>query len=133
MEDSETLELRAGIVAGHYDGQLEKLQNAITARLQDIDGPDIRWRLDLDDISVTEDDLTMEEAAAWEKRSGLPWRMLRPANLATIASSLIVTVLMTRNGMSEEDAVERTNKLTAAAVAAAMSNYEVVAPPLGDE
>lgn len=118
------------IALGHFDGELESVWEAVYSRLRATDGPEMHWQVNLDGISVTEDDLTLQECIDWEARSGTPWSILKPATSAKLAQDLLVVVLMSRKDMSEEDAVSHLASLTQKTVVDAITTYEVPASPL---
>ena len=121
----ELREFKMAIRTGQLDEELSGLQDLITARLADKDGPDVRWSLTLGDLSVSEDDLTLQECFDWETRANVPWSLLKPTISAHIAQALLVTVLISRQGMSEDDAVAKVGEFRAQQVMAAIGSYVV--------
>src|ERR1700690_2924934 len=92
VPDAATKRLIAKILAGHHDAELDSINEAIIRRTQDIDGPDVHWKISLEDRDITEDDLPLDECVQWEKESGINWRFLKPTNSAQIVTALL-TVL----------------------------------------
>jgi len=118
------------IRAGQYDGQLQEINQAIREHIASTDDIAIKWKVAIDGVEVTEDDLTFPEACDWEQRAGVSWLLLSPAGSAKVCRALLVTVLTSRKGMTEEEANDHLNSWTHAQVVGSISEYEVDLTPL---
>ena len=130
VPDAATKRLIAKILAGHHDAELDSINEAIIKRTQEVDGPDVHWKVTLEDLAITEDDLTLDECVRWEKESGFNWRFLRPTNSAQIVTTLLTILYQTRKELSEDDAVAKVGAMKAAQVEAAISSVVVERLPL---
>ncbi len=122
--------LSTDIRRGQYDGHLVQLTDVIREHVASSDDIAVKWKLQVGDLTVTEDDLSFPEAVEWENRSQVSWLMLSPAGSAAICKALLVTVLISRKGMSEDEAEAHLNTWTHAQIVGALTLYEVDQTPL---
>ena len=125
-------EIRTGILAGDYDGHLVTLSQALQARAMSGETV-VKWQLKLDELELTEDDLTFPEAVKWSKVAGENWSTLRPLSDASVCQALLLVLLDSRLGLTGDAAVEKLNGWTQREVVEAFTEYEVASPaPLPD-
>lgn len=117
----------AGILAGEHDVVLGQVWQAVATRAV---ATDARWRVELPSVgvTVTEDDLTLDEAYLIEKETGTPFVAFNPVALAAHVRALLLVVLQTRHGLTAEQAVERIRAVTKTEVVAAVSRYTTEVP-----
>lgn len=125
-------EIRMGILAGDYDGHLVTLSEALQARA--LSGETfVKWQLKLDELDLTEDDLTFPEAVKWSKVADENWTNLRPLMDASACHALLLVLLDSRLGLTGDAAREKLNGWTQRQVVDAFTEYEVSIPdPLSE-
>lgn len=129
---ADVAEIRMGIVAGDYDGHIVTLSQALQARAMSGE-MFVKWELHLDELELTEDDLTFTEAVRWSKVAGENWANLRPLMDASVCQALLLVLLDSRLGLTGDEAMEKLNGWTQRQVVEAFTEYEVSAPaPLPD-
>ena len=122
--------LKLRIIGGDYDGFLVDIAAACGTRVQVSDISN-KWKCDLGDLHVTEDDLTFDEVHRWSKLADRSWIELRPLDQdIDLCWSLLVVLHGTRLGLEGDAVQERMKTYTFTQVLEAFSNYEVAAPPL---
>lgn len=62
------------------------------------------WSLTIDGRVFREGDLTIDEAEAMEKATGLTWRQLNPLRSASAAKGIVQVIYQRHFGMSEDQA-----------------------------
>jgi hypothetical protein len=118
----------ASIDKGECDAQIDVIVNAMTRRV--IAGAvGLRWRIDLDDLHATEEDLTLDEAFMLEKLLRATWGELDPLKSAEHAAGLIRVLLTSRCGMDDEAAAEQVKTYTVKQVLGSITRYSEVDPP----
>lgn len=119
----------ADITAGRCDGSIDLIFEAVADRIRS-GSVVMEWHLRVDDLDVSEADLTLDEAYRIEGEAGGNWRDINPLTSARDARAVIVSVLQTRKGLSYDEAVFRVGQLTVAEVVDSI-RQEVAAGPLG--
>jgi len=116
------------ILAGDCDDGMHLIVNAMTERV--VSGAvSLNWRIDLDDLHVTEEDLTLEEADLLERLLDCTWGEMDPLRSARHAAALIRILLRTRLDLPDEEAADRVKSLTVKATLAALTRYTEQEPP----
>lgn len=110
------------ILRGEYDEQLVEIAQALHAREQTGEVR-VRWRITFDDITIDADSATVAEARKFEDLSGIAWQFARPQVSMTRRVALIVAALITRQGMSQEDAFAKIDAKPAAELEDCISEY----------
>lgn len=96
------------------------------------------WKLDLDGVSLREDELTVGECENIEKLTGESWHTIHPLRSATHAAA-VIEVALARGGEAPEKCAERARSLTMRQVLDAFATvdddmpeqYEDGIPPSG--
>ena len=114
---------------GEFDDGIAEIVNAVTGRVME-GAVALCWRIDLDDLHVTEDDMTLDEAFQLEKILGVTWGALDPIKSAEHATALI-RVMLPRLGLEPGEVEERTKAYPVKQVLAAITRYSEVDPPKG--
>lgn len=78
------------------------------------------WLLRLDGLEVSTDDLLLEDCELAEKVCGIPYSLLNPLASAKEAKALL-TVLLVRHGVPEDEALTRASKTPMGALATAFT------------
>jgi hypothetical protein len=121
--------LTAQILAGDFDGHLIDISRALQARVSTGEVA-VRWRLAIDEIAITEDDLTLDEFFRWERVTARNWRELRPLASASDCRALLGVLAVTRLGKTPEDADTWVAALPARQVLESFAEFEVTEAPL---
>lgn len=87
------------------------------------------WLLRLDGIEVSTDDLTLDDVELAEKVCQVPYTMLNPLASAKEAKALL-TVLLVRHGMGEDEALQRASKTNLRQLSEAFTYQHPDLPPL---
>lgn len=125
-----TAEQVAGTIkAGDYDGSLIPLLDAIRMRFRH-GTTEQKWKVAYGDEVITQDSLTLAEAAVVEKQCGAPWATIDPAASAT-ACRAILAVHLTRAGVTFAEALDAAGEVSLAEADAAVGTYEVMRAPKG--
>ena len=93
------------------------------------DGPTIRWRLTIEGVEVTEEDITLAETKLVERLTGQTWLTAKPGDSAAVTSAFLVVALK-RTGLTLEEATSKVDDMTSVAVAACFDQYQSD-PPTG--
>ena len=117
------------IKAGNFDGDLTDILKAVNFRMS-TGQVATRWKIDLDDLEVTEDDMTVGELEQIEKALGINWSQIQPLRSASTAGAMLRVFLQTRGDKSEEEADELVTAMRLDELLKAVERYEVVDPPL---
>lgn len=116
------------IKAGDYDGSLVAIVEAV--RMRFTYGPvATRWKIEYEGETFTEEDLTLTEAATVENQTATSWGHLNPISSATECQAIIAACLHHRQNVPLKDALFKVGQMTANEAVAAISQYEVDAPP----
>lgn len=132
MPDLAVLDL--AIKTGEWDEHLIDLHNAIVQRFTYSDTAK-RWRVEWEapdgtEVAVTEDDLTIDEAAVLERRLGMSWGVLNPLTSAQQCREIIRLGLTERSKHSEEHADKQLAELKMIEAVECISEYQVQPAPL---
>ena len=111
---------------GECDDQMDEVVNAIQARVMD-GAVALRWRVQLDDLDVTEDQLLLDEAFLLEELLGVSWGAIEPLSSAKHASALL-RVLYGRT-CDDDEATAKVKALTVKEVMGAITRTTEVDPP----
>lgn len=118
-----TQQVAKDIAMGEHDGGLSDIFAAFLARLKETDQTR-KWMLTLDDLEVTQEELTLDECVRLEEETGETWaEMAPPMSSATQAKRILVMFLETRLGLTPLEAAERAGAMTAPEVEQAYSAY----------
>ena len=118
----------AAILAGQWDDALSDIVKAVGDHIVN-SSLIVRWRIDIDGLAVSEDELTLDEAYRLQNLSGTNWRNVDPMKSAVDCRALLIVLLQTRCGMTEPEAEFRCSELTVNRVLGCISQ-EVSAGPL---
>lgn len=135
MESPNGEQLALAIKTGAYDPHLLDLADAIAKRFTHSDTAK-RWRFDWTSpdgehrIEVTEDDLTVDEAAKIEKITGKSWAELNPMRSANHARAIGFVMLRDRLGLKQDDAEQVLKQMTVVDAVDSISEYQVSPAPL---
>lgn len=88
------------------------------------------WKIRLDEVEFSSDDLTLEELEAVEETSGEPWSMLNPVRSVKSAKALLAVALM-RAGVPDEEIGQRLGALTVKDIKDVFDWEEDSSGPLG--
>lgn len=121
-------DLIESVKAGEYDGHLVDLIEAIRDRFQ-FGTTEQKWKITFEDEEITQDSLTLAEAASVEKMSGQSWAYLNPVNSARECLAIVTATLVHRHHMREVDAKAKVGKWTVEDAVAAVGSYEVERAP----
>jgi hypothetical protein len=117
------------IAAGDYDGELVPMLEAIQGRFTS-QATGMRWQLVLGDLTVTEDDLTLNEAYAIEKAAACNWAEIDPVRSANHCRAVVGVCLESRLGLTLDQVDARLGSLTVSELVDAISRTEVTPVPL---
>lgn len=121
----------AEVAEGRHDGNLHDLMLAIRHRIE-AGATAFLWRVTFEDVTVTEEDVTLDEMETAERIAGRNWSQLNPAVSAGNCRALLIAALVSRQGMSEKDARERVGKVAVHSLLDGIDSYEVTPPPFED-
>jgi hypothetical protein len=118
------------IAAGRHDDRIGDLFKALTDRMQESQVV-MAWRLTVGELSVRDDDLTLQESDLIERATGQNWQALNPTTSAQDCLAIISVLYHTRLGMDTDQATTEAGKLTLGDIASAITTEQVHAGPLG--
>lgn len=116
------------IAAGDYDGELMPMLEAIQGRFS-TSATGLRWQLKLGELTVTEDDLTLNEAYAIEKAAGCNWGEIDPVRSANHCRAIVGVCLESRLKLTHDEVEARLDALTVSELVDAISRTEVAPVP----
>ena len=116
------------IAAGEYDGELMPVLEAVQSRFAS-SAVGLRWQVKLGDLTVTEDDLTLNEAYAIEQAAACNWSEIDPVRSANHCRALVGVCLESRLGLTHDEAEARLCALTVSELVDAISRREVAPVP----
>jgi hypothetical protein len=119
----------AEILAGQHDDTGDNIFQAIVKRAAEVNGR-FRWRVTWDDLTVTEDDLTLDECMAVEKFAGVPWHRMDPLDSASEAAAVLIVAMNRRRDIPIDDAVKKLGAVGYAEILAGVDKYMVEPSPL---
>lgn len=120
----------SAIRKGDMDAEMHLIVNAVTDRVSSGEVT-LNWRVDLDDIHASEEDLTLGEAEMLEKILGCTWGEMDPLTSAEHATALLRVLLTERVGLPLDEARDRVKGYTAKQVMASITREAEVDPPKG--
>ena len=124
----EVEDLKAQILNGFFDGHLVEVSKAIQQRVSTGEVA-VRWVMRLDDLTVAEDDLTLDEFFLWERTAGKSWQQLRPLASAADCRALLLVLAQERQGLDYDAAKAWVSALPAKRVLESFSEVEVTEAP----
>ena len=117
---------------GDYDGDgIDQIVNALAPRFN-IGAIGYRWNIDLPDLKLDEDGLTLGECEDLESETGLLWTALdRPRILSSAKrwGGFLRVLYQSRAGLSADEAAEKVRGFTALQAAEGIRETVVVNPP----
>jgi len=113
---------------GDMDAQIELIVNAISERVME-GAVALRWRVSLDGIEASEDDLTLGEAEMLERLLGVRWGEMDPLTSAEHATALLVVILTERQDVPLDEARKRVAAYPVRQILSAITRYLVEDPP----
>lgn len=128
MTDDTPAVLVDAVKAGDYDGHLNELLEAIRLRLTH-GTTEIRWKVTYDGEEITQDSLTLAEAAFVERTTLTSWANLNPTNSAGECQAIIAMALHMRQGVPRKEAMDRAGAIGLEDAVAAVGSYEVQRVP----
>lgn len=128
-EQSEWDDFVQHIRLGKYDGHLQDVMSAIQFRAAG-GATSFRWRLTFDDVTITEDDITLGELVKIEKALDVSWVSINPARSAEQITTILSVAMKHRTDLSDDEVDETVAAITASEATDALDQYEVVQPPL---
>lgn len=123
-------DVAAWISSGEFDenGGVKKILDAITARFA-MGVVGVRWRIDLPDLSLHEDELFHGEAEDIEKEARVNWTDVKPARSARECGAVLRVCYRHRLGLSAEEAAEKVAAMRVLDIVNAFSEEQVTDPP----
>lgn len=118
----------ADVTAGRCDDELVDILNAINRRAT-MTSVARRWRVNFDGVSLSEDDLTLDEAVQIEDAAGTTWAMINPMSTAKHCRAILRVMLTSRGSLSGDQADERLAKATVTEIMGALELYGVQPAP----
>lgn len=118
------------VARGDYDGDLVPILEAIQSRFIEA-ATSVRWVIDFEDLKVTEDDLTLDEAFAIEKAAGCNWSEIEPVRSAAHCRAIIAVCLGTRCNLTVDEVEKRLAAIKVSELLKGIRREEVSPPPLG--
>lgn len=112
----------AQLLSGELDGELKAVSEALGERVKAGVGL-VRWRVDLPDLSVTQDEITLGEAVSFERATGLTWGEMEPLGSAEHAAAILLCLYQSRNGLTEEAAEAHVDALPVDVYSRAITTY----------
>lgn len=118
----------AEIDLGRHDGNVGDVFNAIRKRMgEQLAG--LPWRITLDGVSFTMDDMSPLALAEVEEITGASWLTLNPETSAVVFKACVVSHLVIDEQWPEPDVIELLRKLKGSDLVAAISRDEVWPDP----
>ena len=123
-------EVAEAIRHGEFDNNngIKVLLDAITLRFQ-VGQIGLRWRIDLPDLSVHEDELLFGEAEQIERESRVNWTEIKPPRSARECGAVLRACYQHRNGLSADAAREKVAAMCLLEIVNAFSEEQVEQPP----
>lgn len=115
------------VKGGDFDGQLVDLIDAVRTRFQH-GSTEQKWKVDYEGETITQDSLTLAEAALVEKHCGTAWSSINPAGSATECRA-ILAAWIARDGVPFAEALRVAGAVSLAVADAAVGTYEVMRAP----
>lgn len=118
----------ADIDLGTHDGNLGDVFNAVRRRMGERMAG-LPWRITLDKVSFTMDDMSPLALAEVEEITGASWLTLNPEVSAVVFKAIVVAHLTIDEQWPEADVIELLRKLRGSDLVAAISRDEVWPDP----
>jgi hypothetical protein len=130
MEEQPTPEqVIDAVKGGEFDGHLVDLIDAVRARFQH-GSTEQKWKVDYQGETITQDSLTLDEAALVERYGGTSWASINPAGSAAQCRAILAAYIA-RGGVPFAEALKVAGAVSLADVEDAVGTYEVVRAPKG--
>lgn len=130
MPDIKTLKRQ--IAGGSWDEHLVDIATAIAARKEDGDAPRECWGFKFDDLDITENDITVEEAIDFERVTGIMFHAANPHRSTFQHFALLASCLVARKGMTPDEAGKAIKDRPAHELRASLYTFLDVDAPLGE-
>lgn len=121
----------AEILAGQHDDDINDIFQAVieVARRED---NRVRWRIvwTAHDLTITEDDLTVEECLKVEEMTKVPWHRIDPLDTVKEAAAILTVALHARRDLPMDDAVKQVGALGARSVMDMVGKYVAEGSPI---
>ena len=119
------------IAAGDLDGELGTVLEAIQLRFME-GAAAMTWSIDLPDLglSLSENDLTIDEAMLIEKMTGTTWSEIEPVRSAAHCRAILAACLSQRQSLTPDEANEKLKTLKVVDLLGAIKRTEVNPAPL---
>lgn len=121
----------AEIADGRLDGHLFDLLSAVQLRVV-AGATAFLWKIEWDDLTVTEEDITLGELVVAERIAGRNWSQLNPSTSAGNCRAVLIATLMNRRDMSEEKATAKVDAQPVHTLLDSIGQYEVSPAPFED-
>jgi hypothetical protein len=119
----------AEVLAGQHDDKGDDIFQALVKRAAEINGR-FRWRVTWEDLTVTEDDLTLDECMAVEAFAKVPWHRLDPLDSASEAAAILIIAMNRRRDIPVDDAVKKLGAVGYSQILAGVDKYMAEPSPL---
>ena len=117
------------IAAGDYDDHLGAIFEALQVRFNE-GAATSRWVISFEDLNVTEDDLTLDEAFMIEKVAGCTWDAIEPVRSAAHCRAILSVCMTQRLNLTAEEADQRLKALKVVELLKSIKREMVVPAPL---
>ena len=117
------------IAAGDYDTHLGAIFEALQVRFNE-GAVSMRWVINFDDLYITEDDLTLDEAFKIEKVASCNWGEIEPVRSAAHCRAILAVCMSERLNLSTEEVESRLKTLKVVDLLKAIKREPVSPAPL---
>lgn len=117
------------IAAGDYDDHLGAIFEALQVRFNE-GAATSRWVINFEDLQVTEDDLTLDEAFLIEKVAGCTWDEIDPVRSAAHCRAILVACMGQRLSLKSDEVEERLKTIKVIDLLKCIKREVVVPAPL---
>lgn len=117
------------VARGDYDGDLVPILEAIQSRFIEA-ATAVRWVIDFEDLKVTEDDLTLDEAFAIERAAGCNWSEIEPVRSAAHCRAIVAVCMGSRLNLTADEVEKRLAAIKVSELLKGIRREEVTPPPL---
>jgi len=118
------------IAAGEYDQHLGTFFEALQVRFAD-GVATMRWVINFEDVHVTEDDLTLDEAFMIEKVAGCTWGDIEPVRSAAHCRAILAVCMGQRLELKPEEVEARLKSIKVVDLLKSIKRETVYPAPLG--
>ena len=115
------------VALGRFDDHLVAVSLTLGARLVEIAARS-PWVIEVAGVTIDEDELTLRQMAVVERVTGKKWAEIDPLDSAVMAAAIVETVLVSRDGLSSEDARAKVDAITVTEFVAGVSRRQVSLP-----